>query len=159
MVYRNGRLALFSIAPMALLGTEATYAKEPIAITAQAVKLSVNPGERIVIRVLLTGNGKEAINYYEGGGIGYTIQVKGPTGEDVSTHRKGFTKDSPKVSVAPMKNMRYELLPGQTQTIRLAWEPEAGYDMHGEYRSRVCRWDEEVRDNICSNDVVVKVSK
>jgi hypothetical protein len=31
--------------------TEATYAKEPIAITAQAVKQSVSPGETIVIRV------------------------------------------------------------------------------------------------------------
>jgi hypothetical protein len=158
MIYRNGPLALFCAASMALFGTEATYAKEPIAITAQAVKQSVNPGERIVIRVLLTNNGKEAISYYEGGGIGYTIQVKGPTGEDVSMHRKGFRKDSVPVSV-PMKNLRYELLPGQTDTKRLVWEPEAGYDMKGEYGFRVCRWDEEVRDNICSNDVVVKVSK
>ena len=89
MVYRNGPLALFFIASMALFGTEATYAKEPIAITAQAVEQSVSPGETIVIRVLLTNNGKEAVNYHEGGG--YTIQVKGPTGEDVSMHRKGFT--------------------------------------------------------------------
>jgi hypothetical protein len=141
---------------MALFGTEATYAKESIAITAQAVKQSVSPGETIVIRVLLTNNGKEAVNYYEG--VGYTIQVKGPADEDVSMHRKGFRKGLAPVS-APMKNMRHELLPGQTETIRLVWEPEAGYDMNGEYRFRVCRWDEEVRDNICSNDVVVKVSK
>jgi hypothetical protein len=156
MIYRNGPLALFCIVSVALFGTEATYAKEFIAITAQAVKQSVSPGETIAIRVLLTNNGKEVANYHEG--VGYTIQVKGPTGEDVSMHRKGFRKDSPKVSV-PMKNMRHELSPGQTETIRLVWEPEAGYDMNGEYRFRVCRWDEEVRDNICSNDVVVKVSE
>jgi hypothetical protein len=156
MVYRNGLLALFCVASIALFGTEATYATEPIAITAQAVKQSVSPGETIVIRVLLTNNGKEAISYHEG--LGYTIQVKGPTGEDVSMHRKGFRQDSAPVSV-PMKNMRYELLPGQTETIRIVWEPEAGYDMLGEYKFRVCRWDEEVRDDICSNDVVVKVSK
>ena len=156
MVYRNGPLALFCVASMGLFGAETTYAKEPIAITAQAVKQSVSPGETIVIRVLLTNNGKEAISYHEG--LGYTIQVKGPTGEDVSMHRKGFRKGLAPVS-APMKNMRYELLPGQTETIRLVWEPEAGYDMNGEHRFRVCRWDEEVRDNICSNDVVIKVSK
>ena len=156
MVYRNGPLAVFCVASIALFGTEGAYATEPIAITAQAVKQSVSPGEPIVIRVILTNNGKEAINYHQG--VGYTIQVKGPGDEDVSMHRKGFRKDSPKASV-PMKNMRYELLPGQTETMRLVWVSEAGYDMNGEYRFRVCRWDEEVRDNICSNNVVVRVSK
>jgi hypothetical protein len=105
----------------------------------------------------LTNNGKEAVNYYDPG-FGYAIQVKGPADEDVSMHRQGFRNDSPRISV-PMKNMTYELLSGQMNTFRLAWEPEVGYYMNGEYRFRVCRWDHEVRGNVCSNDVVVKMSK
>jgi hypothetical protein len=156
MIYRNGLLALLCASSVVFFDKKMAYAKDPIAISAQAVKQSVSPGEAIVIGVSLTNNGKEVIGYHQE--LGFAIQVKGPTDEDVSMHRKSFRKDSSRV-IGPTKNMRHELRPGQTDTVRLVWEPEAGYNMNGEYKFRVCRWDEEVRDNVCSNNVVGKVSK
>jgi hypothetical protein len=139
-----------------VLGSACAQNQPAISLDLTAPKKDFSAGERILLRLSLINKSDKAVAYSEG--LGYRIEVIDQNKVDVSDRRQGRRKLPPKGSF-PLKNVLYTLAPGETRSIRFEWTPAEDFVMKGDYHVRACRWNEEVKNETCSNSVTITVSQ
>jgi hypothetical protein len=130
--------------------------RQAISLNLVGPKGDVSEGEAIPLHLSLANQSVKTVVYGEG--LGYRTEVIDQNGIDVSAHSRNSRLSPPSDSI-PLKNMLYQLAPGETRSIRMQWIPAKDFGMNGEYHIRVCRWDEELKAEACSNSVTVHVAR